>query len=149
MAKMNLSIERDGDKGGTYRRRIDDAFKAMNLLAIGQFRPEAAFVFYWLTCEKIAKVMVAIEGGKPGPGRDFSKIDIRSNNVIRACEHIGCAGIISKDDINAIFSDKAGSACRLRNKLFHDFGPTHVDHVQKAAPRLNGQMKKFLSCRDD
>jgi hypothetical protein len=142
---LDLSVERLPKKG-SYRKRLDDAFAAMDLVSIHSLRPEAAFVFYYLTCEKLAKVMIGIERGKPGAGPKFRKIEPRESDVVNACKFVGCSA--TKDDIRSIFSDSDGSACRLRNQLFHDFGPTHVRQVQRAAHQLNARMMRFLKCKD-
>jgi len=36
----------------------------------------------------------------------------------------------------------------LRDRLFHDFGPTHVAEVAREAKKLNPLMRNFLSCRE-
>lgn len=144
MPKIDFSIERKPEHG-SYRKRLNDAFDALERVSSEKLGPVATFVFNYLTCEKLAKVIVGIASGKPGAGEGFSRIKLRTNNIISACELLGCG--LDKRDINSIFSDSDGSACRLRNKLLHDFGPTHVRQVQAAAPQLNEKMKVFLQCR--
>ena len=147
MPKIDFSIERKPEHG-SYRKRLNDAFDATERVSIEKLGPVAAFVFNYLTCEKLAKVMVGIASGKPGAGKDFSRITLCSNNIFTASQRLGCN--LTRQHIDSIFAntDADRSACRLRNKLFHDFGPTHVRQVQGAAPHLNEKMKMFLGCRD-
>ena len=83
--KLEFAVERDPKVKGSYRRRLDDAFHALELLNIATFRPEAAFVFYYLTCEKVAKVIMGIASRKPrGGGEKFKSIKIHTDTLYRA-----------------------------------------------------------------
>jgi hypothetical protein len=148
-AKIDYAVERQGNVGGTYRRRLDDAFKALDRLKVEKLPPAVAFIFYFLACEKIAKVMVGIRQRKPSQGPRFDKINPRCSDIFKAAEFFGTAHI-SDDDINAIFvGDKINrfSAYALRNRLFHDFGPWHVKEAQEHAPKLIEAMQRFLKFR--
>lgn len=142
--KANFEIERNPKSKGSYRRRLDDAFVALDCLKVDSFRPEAAFIFYYLACEKVAKVMIGISRRKPALSY-FKKINVRVSDLTIASKFLSCG--ISKGDIEAIFSDIPTSACHLRNKLIHDIGPTHVFLIQKSAPNHVNRMRKFLRCR--
>jgi hypothetical protein len=61
---------------------------------------------------------------------------------------IGGQNAISKDEIKQIFSKETRfTAKALRDRLFHDFGPSHVSEVRDAAPYLITVMGKFLELR--
>jgi hypothetical protein len=139
--KIDLGIERDPNKKGSYRRRLDDVLVALAKLQIDKFREEGAFVFYYLACEKVARIMVGLTDKKPGASH-FNKIKIRSSNVMKACASLR-SGIL-KDEIELIFRNDKDTACRLRNQLIHDIGPTHVVQIIQNAARLNNVMKKFI-----
>jgi hypothetical protein len=101
-AKIDYAVERQGHVGGTYRRRLDDAFKALDRLKVEKLPPAIAFIFYFLACEKIAKVMVGIRQRKPGQGPGFDKIKPRCSDIIKAAEFFGAIHV-SDGDINTIF----------------------------------------------
>jgi hypothetical protein len=149
-AKIDYSNERQGALGGTYRRRLDDAFRALDAINVGKLPPEVAFVFYFLACVKIAKVMVGISRGRPGRGTVFSNMKWHCSDVIRAAKHIRCGALVSDDDIKNIFAGERVtlfSANAIRNRLVHDFGPTHVIEARTHGPRLIKAMQRFLECR--
>jgi len=145
--KLDFQTERDPKIKGSYRRRLDDAFAALGLLDIAKFRPEAAFVFYYLTCEKVAKVITGIAAAKPkGGGENFKKIKIHTDTLYKATQELKLP--VRKEEIIALFaSNKSGSASHQRNKLFHDFGPTQVHHAKRDAPHLNKAMVQFSGLR--
>jgi hypothetical protein len=70
--KIDYSIERHGHIGGTYRRRLNDAFEVLKVLKFEKLAPEVALIFYFLACEKLAKVMVGIDRDKRAQGVAFS-----------------------------------------------------------------------------
>jgi hypothetical protein len=148
--RLKSIIQRQGGLGGTYRRRSDDAFRALNAMDVGRLPPEVAFIFYFLACEKIAKVMIGIARGKPGRGPAFSKMKWQYSDLISAAKRIGCSNHVSDDDIKAIFVREQVnrfSANAIRNRLLHDFGPTHVIEARMHAPRLIKAMQRFFECR--
>ena len=108
---------------------------------------EAAFVFYIFACEKVAKVMIGLQRGKPGPSPKFKDNKPRTSDIIKACHYLECSDILSDADIKAIFADDKFSAYSIRGRLFHDFGPTHLHYARREAPHLIKIMTKFLNCR--
>ena len=148
--EIDLAIERR-DRPGTYRRRLNDAFAALELIKIEKLSAEIAFVFYLLTCEKVAKVMVGIDRGRPGSRAGFRKAAVRPEAVTKAVRKLGCLSVISDEKIRLIFANDEKknrfSGYSLRTRLFHDFGPSHVKELTEHAPKLNAAMKQFLKCR--
>jgi hypothetical protein len=141
MPKFDLAIERDPNKGGSYRRRLNDVFIALKKLEIDKLRDDGAFIFYYLACEKIARIMIGITNRKPGPSH-FNSIQPRSSNILKACTSL--TPEIPKKEIESIFRDGKLTACRLRDQLVHDIGPTHVEQIVKNSPHLNGIMRRFI-----
>lgn len=145
--RIDFAVERDPHKGGSYRRRADDALAVMGALEVSQLPLGAMFIFYFLACEKIARVMVALTtryDHKP----KFRGINTSWQNVASACEALGCN--LTQDEVKAIFDPKTtGTALQLRNQLFHDFGPTHLSNVVAGARTLNPLMGRFLLCHRD
>jgi hypothetical protein len=151
---MDRATERDTNNPGSYRRRLNDAFRAFGMIDVDRLPPEVAFIFYLLTCEKVAKVMIGIDRRKPGNSQRraaFRNIDPRPDSVIRAVKTLGCSSTVSEQDIRLIFSnDETGNkfaAFSLRTRLFHDFGPWHMKELLEHAPKLNRTMSRFLECK--
>ena len=88
MRKIDRQIERL-PKNGSYRKRLDDAFAAIEICSPEALPPLSAFILYYLTCEKLAKVVLGIKRGKPGAGDEFNNIKVRSSEIIEACRFIG------------------------------------------------------------
>ena len=109
-----------------------------------------AFIFYWVACEKLAKVIVAIKREQSTIGSDFqSRKWFRTSDLVDGHDLLGLKRVISRHDLDFIFL-KVGNrfaAAALRDRLFHDCGSTHVTEVTQAAVKLNPLMSKFLSCR--
>jgi hypothetical protein len=115
-ARIDFKVERDPDTKGSYRRRLDDAFKAAELmLAQGSVSPALDFIINFFACEKVAKVILGIASGKPGSGPAFKNIKIgRTHDLFLACGKLSLS--VTKAEINAIFAEMPGTACELRNK---------------------------------
>lgn len=137
--------ERNQQEKGSYRRKLDDTYKALSALHVSDHAPEVAFVFNYMACEKIAKLIIlmsqcAVSIDQPRDRRFFDECDVAT-----ACVKVGFD--FSKESNEAIFSQAAGSARSLRHNLFHDMGPTQVFNIQKDANRLNQLMDDFLQCK--
>lgn len=141
MPKFDFAIERDPNKGGSYHRRLNDVFVALIELKIDKLPDEGAFIFYYLACEKIARIMIGITDRKPGPSH-FKGIRPRSSNILKACSSL--VPEIPKNEIESIFRDEKLTACRLRDQLVHDIGPTHVEQIVKNSAHLNRIMRRFI-----
>jgi hypothetical protein len=150
--KFDWRIERDPDRKGTLRRRLDDAFRAMHDVKLSTAPSEViAFIFYWVACEKVAKVIIAIKRKKSAIGDlDFkSKKKWHAGDLFEGCRLTGLDRVVSRAELEQIFSkaDDRFTAAALRDRLFHDFGPAHVSEVARTAQKLNPLMRKFLSCK--
>jgi hypothetical protein len=138
---------------GTYFRRINDIELALDKFGADQLSTPAKFVAYYWGCEKLGKAIVGIASERPaseqfpedmsGPPMDnvlvqkkLSKLNIQFDD--------GRLKLLFEPQKNVL---KPTSAMRIRNRLFHDFGPTQVDHVVKNARTLFPIMVDFLNLR--
>jgi len=148
MSKFDSSFDLRPRSKGSYRRGVDDIFRALNTLRVDELKPVAAFLFYYLACEKLAKIMKGVCTGKKykeifAPNsRTPSAEDIRkySNQL---------GGKAAGADFDAIFDRKRKNSARsLRDKIIHEIGPSHAKQIVNAAPSLVPKMKKFLKYND-
>jgi hypothetical protein len=138
---------------GTYFRRINDIELALDKFGADQLSAPAKFVAYYWGCEKLGKAIVGIASDRPaseqfpedkqGPSIDnvlvqkkLSKLNIQFDN--------GRLRLLFEPQKNAL---QPTSAMRIRNRLFHDFGPTQVEHVVKNVGTLVPIMLDFLNLR--
>src|SRR3954470_9336615 len=137
---MVLDSSFDAERKGSYHRRLEDIRRALNEFEVTALpaNSPAQFVAYYFGVEKLAKAIAGILGRVPAENA-FEFIGVKRDKIKNAAGPMGLH--ISDADIDALFlSDKQtrqpDTALEIRNRLFHDFGPTQVDHVRKHAPRL-------------
>src|SRR4029077_10530354 len=75
------------------------------------------------------------------------RVGVRLPETKSAARNMGLS--ISEADLDALFEHQSrlpqpSSAITIRNRLFHDFGPTQVSHIRQHAPRLIPIMVKFI-----
>jgi hypothetical protein len=135
---------------GTYHRRLADISKALTCFETEKLPPNSAaqFVGYYFGCEKLAKGIVGIDQ-TVAAGSAYKK-DINAAKIASAAAKLKLA--ISGSELASLFATVAKSnktptvARAIRDRLFHDFGPTNVSHAVKHAPTLIPIMIKFLNC---
>ena len=77
-----------------------------------------SFVFYWVACEKVAKVIVAMERNKSTIGSDFqSKNWFRTNELIAGHKTLELERVISLPELNLIFLKKATASRPLHSGI--------------------------------
>ncbi len=147
MSSSDPSFDIDGHPKGSYVRMIEDIGRALDYLKVEQMPPTSAFLFYYISCEKLAKIMMAICQRKtraeifgqgsytPGAG------DIRDYSQRLECN-------VRLSDINCIFDSKnKHSARKLRDIFVHEVGPSHAKQIVDHSPSLVPKMKNFLDSR--
>ena len=163
--KVDPSFDIHPNTKGSYRRRAEDISRALSRLKVGNLSNISAFLIYYFSCEKLAKIMIGVSQKKPAAyyfGRNYQlHIDV----IKSSSKHLNC--LISNGDIDWIFSTQHGSdwnaflrnssdrqiiasfktpksARLLRNQIVHDIGPTHAAQIQDQAQFLIAKMKRFL-----
>jgi len=140
---------------GTYFRRINDIELALDSFGADQLSAPAKLVAYYWGCEKLGNAIVGIASERPAseqfpedkPSRwkftnslvvqkNLSKLNIQFDE--------GRLKLLFEPQTNVL---KPTSAMRIRNRLFHDFGPTQVDHVLQNERTLFPIMLDFLTLR--
>jgi hypothetical protein len=135
---------------GTYRRRLDDIAEALTKFQTEKLPPNSAaqFVAYYFGCEKLAKGIVGINRGRSANRAYNEEMDPAA--IEKAAGDLQLK--ISTAELQLLFrkepkSNKKPSVARgIRDRIFHDFGPTNVCHAVQHASSLIPIMKKFLSC---
>jgi hypothetical protein len=154
---MDPSLKPDPLRKGSYYRRIEDVARGLlSLQSDGLPAPVRFFVDYF-GCEKIARGLIGIHGLLPATKAYHHRKSFKLVEVQAAAAALGLP--VSVDDLQWLFADfdeqhllKAStpnvskSARCLRNKLTHDFGPSHVALVVAHAPFLNPKLQAFLAC---
>ena len=149
MSNSDPSFDIDGRTKGSYVRATDDIGRALDTLKVEELPAVASFLFYYLSCEKLAKIMKGVCKGK----KKSEIFNPRSrtpdtNSINNYSKQLGCKMI--KNNIDCIFaSNRQKSARWLRNQIAHEIGPSHAKQIVNEAPRLVPKMKKFLECRKD
>jgi hypothetical protein len=138
---------------GTYVRRINDIQLALDKFCVGQLPAPAKFVAHYWSCEKLGRAIVGIAGEKPaheqfpedkqGPPIDDVLVREKLNDLGIQFDHNALRRLFEPQK-KAL---KPTSAMRIRNRLFHDFGPTQVDRVIEHEPTLVPIMLNFLALR--
>ena len=148
---LDPSFEPDPDLGGSYYRRLEDIRHALTKFEVTALptNSPAQFVAYYFGAEKLAKAVAGILG-RGAAEKAFEFVPVNPTKIKSAVEPMGLH--ISDTDIDALFvrdknTKQPDTAIEIRNRLFHDFGPTQVCHVWKHAARLVPIMVKFI--RDD
>jgi hypothetical protein len=145
---LDWSFEPDPKKGGSYYRRLEDIPRALAKFEVTALPPNspAQFVAYYFGTEKLAKAIVGILG-QVAAEKAFEYVAVKPDKIKSAVEPMGLH--ISDADIAAMFArdedtEQPDTAIEIRNRLFHDFGPTQVRHVRNHAARLIPIMVRFI-----
>jgi hypothetical protein len=148
---LHWSFEPHPKKKGSYYRKLEDITCALAKFGATALPPNspAQFVAYYFGAEKLAKAIAGILGRVPAE-EAFELVAVKRDRIKSAVEPMRLS--ISDADIDALFvrdedTKQPDTAREIRNRLFHDFGPTQVRHVRTHAPRLIPIMVRFV--RDD
>ncbi|WOH60394.1 MULTISPECIES: hypothetical protein [Bradyrhizobium] len=139
---------------GTYFRRINDIDVALDKYGAHHLPPAAKFVAYYWACEKLCRAIIGIADEIPAaeqmPEDKLAK-PIKSHFHVQSRLlklnmpfDIEWLKLLFERQQNAV---QPTSAKRIRDRLFHDFGPTQVDHVLQNEPTLLPIMLEFLNLR--
>jgi hypothetical protein len=150
----DASFKPDPNAKGSYYRRIQDIFAALEKLDVERSSVAVQFIASFFGCEKLALGMVGIQNKKPAV--DAYKKKLHVQKIICAAAFFDFSML--EEDIFYLFADEklqsqlsiysnidARSARQLRNRLSHDFGPSNVLYVQKSANFLLPKMRSFLA----
>jgi hypothetical protein len=145
---LDWSFEPDPKKKGSYYRRLKDISLALDKFEVNALPANSAaqFVAYYFGAEKLAKAIVGIVG-RVAAEKAFEFVAVNPTKIKSAVEPMGLQ--ISDAKIDALFlrdkdTKQPDTAIEIRNRLFHDFGPTQVCHVRKHAARLIPIMVRFI-----
>lgn len=139
---------------GTYFRRINDIQLAFDKFGVERLTGPAKFVVYYWGCEKLARALIGIANELPAPtqfpedkSNPFKLTDVRASLL-----RLGMT--FDEQQLRCLFDDQKNqlnptSAKRIRDRLFHDFGPTQIGHVLKNQGTLHTTMLAFLKLRSD
>lgn len=151
---MHWSYSPDPNCKGNYRRRIEDIQRALDAMEIARLPPTVQFVAYFFGCEKLANGIVGIAKGQKAKEAYTHNTRMCLSNLKVVAPTLGIT--FPADDLQYIFAAKRdpavpppiGTSARLlRNDLAHDFGPTKVSDVGRAASTFfNPKMIQFLAC---
>ena len=147
MSRQDLSFDINPRSKGSYRRAADDIERALSILNADKLEPVASFLFYYLACEKLAKILKGV-CTRQNKTQIFSRASHTpsANEIEKYLKHLGCK--TPKSDIDDIFvSGHENSARSLRNKIIHEIGPTHAKQIVNEASRLVPMMKNFIESR--
>jgi len=146
---LDWSFEPAPDLKGGYHRRIEDVWRALDKFAAKQLpqNSPAQFIVYYFAAEKLAKSIVGIFNRKPAE-EAYNFVPVHPPTLKTAAELMSLQ--ISAMTIDALFQKERGSstprtAREIRDRLFHDFGPTQVSHVKTHATRLVPLMVRFIT----
>ena len=146
---LDPSFEPDPDLGGSYYRRLEDIQRALTKFEVTALpaNSPAQFVAYYFGAEKLAKAIVGINDKQPAAIAFHHRVGVRLLETKSAARNMMLS--ISEADLDALFEHQSrlpqpSSAITIRNRLFHDFGPTQVCHIRQQAPRLTPIMIKFI-----
>lgn len=152
------TLKADPDQKGGYYRRLADVELGLQLLEPG-LKVEMLFFTSIFGCEKIARGLVGIHAQKPAgdvyshasPSMELTKIQAAAQALGLSIEPARLAQIFASErDIQAghLGATSAGaySARTLRNKVAHDFGPSHIDLISNFGPDLIQAMRVLRGC---
>ncbi|WP_141935130.1 hypothetical protein [Bradyrhizobium sp. UNPA324] len=139
---------------GTYLRRINDIDLALEKYGARELPLAAKFVAYYWACEKLGRAIIGIADESPATTH---MPEDKLGKSIKDHLHVS-SGLLKLNiqfdaqRLKLLFERQANaaqptSAKRIRDRLFHDFGPTQVDRVLQNAPTLLPIMLDFLSLR--
>lgn len=148
---LDPSFEPQPKKKGSYYRRLEDIPRALDKLEVTGLNSAAQFITYYIAVEKLAKAIVGINANESADAAFARPVDLRKTK--RAARDMKLN--ISAPELTVLFKpDKKQqhgaplppptSAVAIRNRLFHDFGPTQVSHVRKHAPGMVPIMVRFI-----
>jgi hypothetical protein len=150
---LDWSFEPDPDLKGSYYQRLEDIPEALAKFDVTTLpaNSPAQFVAYYFGAEKLAKAIVGINDKQPAAIAFHHRVGVRLPETKSAARNMGLS--ISEADLDALFEHQSrlpqpSSAITIRNRLFHDFGPTQVSHIRQHAPRLIPIMVKFIGDLD-
>ena len=146
---LDWSFEPDPQMKGTYYRRLQDIPRALARFEVMALPPNSAaqFVPYFFGAEKMAKAIVGINGDQPAEDAFRPSVRVKLPDTKSAAHAMKLK--VSMAELDALFEHQGqlkrpSSAITIRNRLFHDFGPTQVRHVREHAPQLIPIMVKFI-----
>lgn len=151
------TLKADPDQKGSYYRRLADVEAGLQLLEPG-LKVEMLFFTSAFGCEKIARGLVGIHAAKPA-GEVYSRSHPMQLVEIKAAAQ-ALTLPISLAQLDQIFASEKEiqtgllganpvcpySARTLRNKVAHDFGPSHVQLVSNFATALIETMRVLRHC---
>jgi hypothetical protein len=151
--QLDWSFRPDPKVKGSYYRWIADIPRALAEFEVRKLPPSspAQFVTYYFGAEKLAKAIAGIAGLVPADKAfEYVAVDPKKVKAAAGLMRLHTSGAA----INALFlrdkqAKQPDTACEIRNRLFHDFGPTQVCHVRQHAPRLIPLMVGFIGDVDN
>ncbi len=147
MLDPDPSFDTNRNTKGSYRRATDDIGRALKQLRINDMPDVAAFLFYYLACEKLAKIMKgACLGKKKDEIFEARGGTPSASKICSYLQQLNCT--FQEENINSIFDkDKKYSARWLRNNIVHEIGPSHAKQIVEHSRNLVQKMKLFLRYR--
>jgi hypothetical protein len=154
---MHPSLKPDPLRKGSYYRRLEDVGRGLQSLQVGGLSAPLRFFADYFACEKIARALIGIHARLPASkayrhGKPLSLAEVKVAAAALALP-------ISVDSLQWLFADwneqdlltapapgVSHSARYLRNRVTHDFGPTHIAMVVAHAPHLHAKLQAFLAC---
>lgn len=145
MLHIDPSFDPDPKRKGSYIRATIDINKALDILNVKEMLEQAAFVYYYPACEKLAKIIVGIcHKDKMSEVFNRHSHTPSATDIHFSLQQLGCNADIS--DIKSIFDSNNGlSARKLRDKFFHEIGPTHALQIFNNSNKHVQKMKDFLT----
>jgi hypothetical protein len=151
--RLHWTFSTNRQAKGTYRRRIKDIEKGLSDFRAAQLPENSAaqFVAYYFGCEKLAKAIDGI-AREVSPHNAFEESKMCLSRIREASVKLGLS--IDHDDLGHLFDVQPKSktpnvARTIRDRIFHDFGPTNVGHASRHAKKLLPIMKRFLACESE
>ena len=154
---MNPSLKPDPLRKGSYHRRLEDVARVLQSLQGGGLPSPMRFFVDYFGCEKIARGLVGIHARLPATKAYHHKKSLSLTEIQAAA--VALTLPVSASDLHWLFADfneqhllqtstpgVSNSARYLRNKVTHDFGPSHIALVVAHAPFLNPKLQAFLAC---
>lgn len=153
---MDPSLKPDPRRKGSYYRRLEDVDRGLQNLRSGGLSAPVRFFVDYFGCEKIARGLIGIHAQLPASkayhhGKTLCLAEIQDAAAALALP-------VSSDDLQWLFADFkeqrllqtstpgiSYSARCLRNKVMHDFGPSHIALVAAHAPFLNPKLQALLA----
>jgi len=146
---LDWSFTPDPNLKGSYYRRVEDIGRALGQFGTAQLpsNSPAQFLAYYFGAEKLARAVIGIMNDRPAKEAFLPRYKPGPAPLKEAAEKMGLG--ISRVSIDALFepqplAEDPTTAREIRNRLFHDFGPTQVGHIRKHAPHLVPLMVEFI-----